>query len=114
MPAAMLHRGLPGEFVPAILLSVCMGCVLAYLRFAPVPGAPVAAVFRPGLGTAGAGARVAGGWRVLGIAAQSPFAVLLLRAADGAAPPTGKPRDVWLLLRADGAAGCDAPSNQRT
>jgi hypothetical protein len=111
----MNRRGLPLEFLPTILLTVAVGCALCYLRLVPVPGEPVAAIYRPGTSLPAAMARLAGGWRVLGIAAALPLPVLLLRAAPSASgAATDTPPGAWLLLRASGAGQCGLPPKQRT
>jgi hypothetical protein len=106
----MARRILPIEILPAILLMLAVGAMLGYLRFAPVPGLPVAAVFAPGVGPSAAVAQLAGGWRLLGVAALRPLTVLLLRTAGAEAAPAS----AWLLLRADGAGLCGPPPQQRT
>jgi hypothetical protein len=106
----MISRVFPPEFLPAALLMVAVGGALAYLRLAPVPGAPVAAVFAPGISLPAAIGHLAGGWRLLGVAAARPFAVLLLRTPGPEAAPEG----AWLLLRADGADQCGPPPQRRT
>jgi hypothetical protein len=94
------------ECLPALLLTIVMTGALAYVRFAPIPGEAVAAVYRPGASLSRAIGLLAGDWRVLGIAAVRPFPVLLLRAAPGAAALPGSPPGAWLLLRATGAVPC--------
>ena len=108
----MSRRSAFVELLPAMLLAVVVGAALGYLRLAPAPGEPVAAVFRPGLSTTAAVAMLAGGWRLVGVAAARPLAVLLLwqPAGGGDAAPAG----AWLLLRASGAGGCVATSSKRT
>ncbi len=100
----MFHR-VPGmTFLPAAVLTVAVGCALAYPRLAPMPGEPVAAVFRPGLSASAAVGRLAGGWRLIGLSAAWSMPVLLLRQPAGAAEAA--PAGAWLLLRASGAGLC--------
>jgi len=97
--------------MPAVLLAGVVGCLLATLRFVPVAGEPVAAIFRPGLGVADAVGRLPDGWRLLGIPVTAPLPVLLLRPVS---PAAAAPAGAWLLLRAAAVRLCLPPTNARS